>query len=853
MKTLSFFSTLTLATAIGITVTGCGSSSSGSDNSTGSSSSSSSSSSVVSSSSSSQSSTSEGLTMLKTAGTQWVDASGNPVILKGTNLGNWLLQEFWMMGQSTEAVNDQCTLEGVLDERFGQGERERLMELFRDNWITERDWDQMAEFGLNVVRLPFVWNLIEDENNPYTLRDDAWVYLDRALAEAAERNIYVILDLHGAAGSQGWEHHSGCAERNWYWEGGNGEPASYYQERTIWLWEQIAERYKDNETVAAYGLLNEPWGTDPEPLAEAITTLYEKVRAVDSEHIIILPGHSAGIDAYGDPQDRGMENVAFEMHFYPGIFGWGEIGYQVQRDWLTCGPTGTTGVCEWDTRLTALDTPFLIGEFQPWTGQGLDLGARITRATYDTYGQYGWAATNWSYKVLTNTGGQGAGTWGMVTNEKGLGLLTKADTWACAGWDSDLDTACGAATPSFTAPGEGEQTFYFVIKTGACCEGSLNVTFDNLALVHETSGADVLSNGGFGDSASWNTWTVGEPISVNASQSDASLLPAGAEAPALQLSSSGESNGGLYQQITLTGGETYRLDGVFKDNSSASSWAEIYLVSEAPADGVDITGESLPQLDFHTAPLDAIEQLFTSFGTMNYDVHEDLKTWMNSDTSPELFELPATVQNLALMPTQSGQQLSWDAVSGEIDGYRVYRSAQAGNLGTMIAEVDGTGYTDTAAAEQTYYYRVSAYRGDAVGYASATVATDLVAIQVPGRIEAEAFSTMNGIELETTGDTGGGQNIGYLDAGDWIDYFLTSDSAGTYTASFRLASAGGSSGFNVLVDGELVETIAVPDTGDWQAWQTVSGEVSLPAGDFTLRLEAIGGSWNLNWIELQTP
>ena len=58
------------------------------------------------------------------------------------------------------------------------------------------------------------------------------------------------------------------------------------------------------------------------------------IREVDRDHIIILPGHSAGIDAYGDPAAHGMTNVAFEMHFYPGLFGWGQIGYTVQRDWL---------------------------------------------------------------------------------------------------------------------------------------------------------------------------------------------------------------------------------------------------------------------------------------------------------------------------------------------------------------------------------------------------------------------------------------------------------------------------------------------------------------------------------------
>src|SRR5690554_166513 len=620
---------------------GCGGGGSSVNSSISNSSSSSVSSSSVSSNSqsssdqSSSAATSTGLSRLHTDGTRWVKVDGTPIALKGTNLGNWLLQEFWMMGQSTTAVNDQCTLEGVLDQRFGTDERERLMRLFRDNWITERDWDEIAEFGLNVVRVPFIWSLIEDEANPYTLRDDAWVYLDQAISQAQSRGMYIILDLHGAVGAQGWEHHSGCAGQNWYWDGGNGQHAGYYQDRTAWLWQQIAKRYKNSGTVAGYGLLNEPWGTDPKTLADNIETLYHTVREVDQDHIIILPGHSQGIAAYGNPADRGMENVAFEMHFYPGLFGWGDIGYQVHHDWLSCGASGISGVCEWAARLSALDTPFLIGEFQPWAGLGDKLGGKIARASYDTYAQYGWAATNWSYKVLSNTGGQGNGTWGMVTNQASLGLLTKADTWACAGWDSPFSAACGAATQNFTVPGEGAQDYYLVIKAGACCEaGRLDVSFDNISLQESVTGTELLLNGDFADHSGWTAWLVDGVI--NAEFNQTKQTPSGASGAALRLTGATESNGGLYQQVTLTGAAQYQFDGVFKDNGSADAWAEIYLVPKQPVNGQDITGNALTQLDFNSASLAEIEALFKRFGTLEYDLHSELKHWLNSDQAPEL-------------------------------------------------------------------------------------------------------------------------------------------------------------------------------------------------------------------------
>ncbi|HZV64848.1 MAG TPA: cellulase family glycosylhydrolase [Telluria sp.] len=352
--------------------------------------------------------------LLHAAGTKWVKADGSQVSLKGVNLGNWLINEFWMMGQGSAGIDDECKLEAVFDQRFGYAERERLMKLHRDNWITTRDWDLMPKFGLNAVRVPFIYSVVEDEKNPRHLRPDAWRYLDRAIDEAEKRGMYVILDLHGAVGSQGREHHSGCAGKNLYWS------TPEYQQRTVWLWQQIAARYKDRAAVAGYSLLNEPWGTTAPELAVAIKTLYAAVRAVDRNHVIILPGHDkGGIDAYGKPSEQGMVNVAFEIHPYPGHFGWSKPGMPVHRDWLRCGPTGTAGVCEWSARIARLDTPLFIGEFQPWAELGNELGGQITRASYDTYAAQGWAATAWAWKLVSNKGGQGAGTWGMVTNAPG--------------------------------------------------------------------------------------------------------------------------------------------------------------------------------------------------------------------------------------------------------------------------------------------------------------------------------------------------------------------------------------------------------------------------------------------------
>jgi endoglucanase len=370
------------------------------------------------------------LPAIRQNGAFWVDASGKRVNLRGVNLGNWLQLEFWMMNQNMSnnngVVNDQCTLEGTLTSRFGHAEKERLMGAFRDSWITARDFDLMKSMGMNVVRVPFYFNLVEDETRPYTLRADAWKYLDFAINEAEKRGMYVILDLHGAVGGQAGagEQHDGCVGAAQMWT----NPA--YRDRTKWLWDMVASRYRGRTAVAAYDLLNEPWGTDAGTMAAFAYELFNVVRGKDPEHVIILPGHNSGIDAYGNPNTRGLSNVALGMHFYPGLWGWNEVqGAQnqanVHANWLHCNTSGTGESCDWNTRITGLNTPFIIGEFQPWALTG-SYGGQVTRKTYDIYNQYGWAGTSWAYKTVSFAGSNGdtsAWGWGMVTNSSNGGAM----------------------------------------------------------------------------------------------------------------------------------------------------------------------------------------------------------------------------------------------------------------------------------------------------------------------------------------------------------------------------------------------------------------------------------------------
>ncbi|MDO8342095.1 MAG: cellulase family glycosylhydrolase [Cellvibrio sp.] len=801
----------------------------------------------------------EGMTMLKTDGTKWVKASGRQVHLKGTNLGNWLVQEFWMMGQGGNGVHDQCTLEAKLTERFGYAEKERLIKLFRDNWIKERDWDQLKAFGFNVVRLPILWNVIEDEKNPRTLRADAWHYLDWSIAEAKKRGIYVILDLHGALGGQTPNDHTGCSGQNKYWT--NTE----YQDRTKWLWEQIATRYKDEPAVAAYDPLNEPWGSTAEDMAVRVEELYETIRKIDDKHIVMLPSHYGNIEVYGDPVAKGMTNVAFELHPYPGLFGDrpSDTHFDIHRDWLKCGQTGTGGVCDWNTKLTALKTPMLMGEFQPWQSAGLELGGKIGRATYDIYAGYDWASTSWAYKLVSVAGGQGKGTWGMVTNEintsldTGVGLITKASTWDCNNWDSTFAEACAKKATTITTGGTGDKTYYLVVKTGANDGANPDVTFDSISLKNATTSEELLANGNFGASGGWSELAISGSLNFNYNSNDTSKAPTGSDGAIMHITRpdgvTGEINGALYQQITLKGGQTYNFSGVFKGNSSVNTWAEIYLIEDAPVAGKDVV-DNAGKVDFTTAPIADIEALFTSYGEVGYDVNAGLAKWLVTDEHNDVFDYPARPTNVNLVQTGNSIALTWAAVIGNGITYNVYRATSAGAKGSLVAEgLTVTNFADSGLSEdETYYYSVAAKNSIAEGYTSAPANTQLLFVAVPAKIEAEKFTAMSGIQTEASGDTGGGTNVGHFETGDFIEFKIKAETAGNYTIDYRLATQTGSTGFEVLIDDVVVDTQAVAATGGWQTYITkTSASFALSAGNHTLRFRSLGKEWNINWFEIK--
>lgn len=348
---------------------------------------------------------------LRVRGPDLVNESGTVVTLRGCNLGNWFLFEAWMMDIEGGAgePRDHVDILRTMEARFGAARTRELLEIHRENWIRARDLELIGSFGMNVVRLPFHHALLEDPETPGVLRADAFRWLDHAVQLAAAADIYVILDMHGAPGSQSLDHVTGESGRNEFWLPEN-------RRRAAFLWEAIARRYRDEPTVVAYDLLNEPYGRlnmehDDAKLVAAMEELVAAVRRADPDKLIYCAGALRGIEIYGPPAARGWSNVGFTEHFYPGFYG-DEPSLATQALFLNAKVPQRAAL------LRSWDAPYLVGEFNPVIDR--NGGPLMLRRYFDAFAAQGWAATMWSYKLAKRRGGAEAEPWYLVTNAEPL-------------------------------------------------------------------------------------------------------------------------------------------------------------------------------------------------------------------------------------------------------------------------------------------------------------------------------------------------------------------------------------------------------------------------------------------------
>ena len=294
----------------------------------------------------------DALPMLHTEGESIVDANGEAVLLRGTNFGGWGIMEDWFCPFTDPAGEENAYL--ALVERFGVQKTHELFQWYRQNWITEIDYKNVAELGMNCVRLPIWYRNFQSDDNGTWYRDEQgsidWSELDGVIEMCKKYGLYLIIDLHGLPGYQNDYDHCGRSKSMSLFD--DTPAGARYREVTLEFWVELAKHCKGESVIAMYDLMNEPLGTNitregdlQQEFWDFSDELYRAIRAVDPDHIITMeaiwsPSAIAGPDVYG------WENIVYQEHLYDVS----NIAYLNKAN---------------EIRNAGYNAPFYIGEFYP--------------------------------------------------------------------------------------------------------------------------------------------------------------------------------------------------------------------------------------------------------------------------------------------------------------------------------------------------------------------------------------------------------------------------------------------------------------------------------------------------------
>ncbi|MCR5041646.1 MAG: glycoside hydrolase family 5 protein [Clostridia bacterium] len=322
-----------------------------------------------------------GLEMLHTEGKRIVTASGEEIILRGVNLGGWMMFEEWFTPVTVESGCAEVL--DTLVSRFGS---ERAMELLRQymsNFLTTGDIADIASMGFNCVRIPIWYRLFQsDDKGTWYLNDSGepdFSLLDEIVDACAENGVYAIIDLHGVPGYQNNCDHCGKADSQSFFN--LTSKASGYRELMVEFWRVLAEHYAGNPAVAAYDILNEPLA---DVVGRALYTptawsffdsAYKAVRSADADHIVTFEA-TWRYSSLPDPNTYGWENVMYQLHLYD-----------------------TTDRAFEDAVVSSLgtyDIPCFVGEFYPRTNATFDF-------VLSMFNYYSVSWCLWTYKGMNPT------------------------------------------------------------------------------------------------------------------------------------------------------------------------------------------------------------------------------------------------------------------------------------------------------------------------------------------------------------------------------------------------------------------------------------------------------------------
>ena len=180
-----------------------------------------------------------------------------------------------------------------------------------DTFVTEKDIETVKSWGLDHVRVPVDYDLIEEKDG--TVKEGGYIYIDNAISWCRKNGLNMILDLHRTFGYSFDEFHG---EKGFF-------ESEDYQERFYKLWDRFAERYGKDSDMLAFELLNEVTKKEYCDLWNEISRkCIERIRKYAPDIKILVGGYyNNSVEAVKDLAMPYDENIVYNFHCYePLIF-----------------------------------------------------------------------------------------------------------------------------------------------------------------------------------------------------------------------------------------------------------------------------------------------------------------------------------------------------------------------------------------------------------------------------------------------------------------------------------------------------------------------------------------------------
>jgi glucan 1,3-beta-glucosidase len=263
--------------------------------------------------------------------------------IRGVNVGGWLLVEPFITPSFFDNINKNNKKPEVIDEytlskELGPEKARKVLEEHYATYITEKDFKEIRDAGLDHVRIPFgYWAVYPIKGEPY-VPQVSWRYLLRAVEYCRKYGLRVKIDLHAVpGGANGWNH----SGRLYYLEWLNGPNGEENGKKALEVHDRLSkffsqERYQN--VVTMYGLVNEPRidKLGAEPVLAWGEEAYNLIQKNGFKGKIVMGDGFRGLDAWKD-DFRGLDSMVLDVHNYQ-IFNLGQIQMtHSKKIEFTCG------------------------------------------------------------------------------------------------------------------------------------------------------------------------------------------------------------------------------------------------------------------------------------------------------------------------------------------------------------------------------------------------------------------------------------------------------------------------------------------------------------------------------------